>query len=64
MKSERNIRRHIKNLRRIVESEGTPDEIKCMAYESYHALRWVIENVVWNPTQNIQERIDDAKGKK
>ena len=50
MKTVKQIKRQISELKRL--SERTPDqEQKTAAYEAYHALRWVIENVDWTPAR-------------
>lgn len=55
MKSESSIRKQINRLRKVV--DRCPNgAIKHEAYEAYHALRWVIEKVDWNPAKLAENR--------
>lgn len=54
MKTKKQIEAQIKKLVKI-SSSGSIKDIKCaVAYEAYHALRWVIEDTDWSPWSNIE----------
>ena len=45
MKAKSTIRRQIGKLKAIAENDRYTERTRQMAYETYHALRWVIEDV-------------------
>lgn len=49
MKAEPTIRSQIRRLKRLSESDTTPADLIHRCYDSYHALRWVIEKTDWTP---------------
>lgn len=49
MKAESTIKKMISRLRRVSEDETRSRNERDWAYESYHALRWVVEDVHWTP---------------
>ena len=53
MKAESTIRREINRLRSMAENDQYTDASRQIAYEAYHALRWVIEEVSWTPRREI-----------
>ena len=59
MKSESSIRKQIARLKNAAQNNtGAP---ALAAYEAWHALRWVIENVDWTPVKNINGYLPDNK---
>lgn len=54
MKAKSTIQKEIRRLRQMAENQLLTDASTDLAYETYHALRWVIEDVNWTPHGNIR----------
>lgn len=61
MKNISTIRRQIARLRRLSEDESIRTDARDMAYEAYHALRWVIEDTSWTPVWLIKQMAAEAE---
>lgn len=62
MKAQATIRNEIRRLRKMSEDARLPPQTRTEAYEAYHALRWVIEDVDWRPSTIIAKAAADAEG--
>lgn len=56
MRTERRIREQIDALRKQAQDESLPQNVRDIAYESWHALVWVLEPVTWTPSDEIKKR--------
>lgn len=54
MKAISTIRKQIARLSKISKDENNHPDVKRVAYETYHALRWVIEDVSWTPATLLE----------
>ncbi|HUW44615.1 MAG TPA: hypothetical protein VMW50_02355 [Dehalococcoidia bacterium] len=64
MKAETTIRHHIVRLRRLAQNRRTPRDTANGAYEAWHALRWVIEDVSWTPASLLEDEAAEAAEEK
>ena len=60
MKAESTIRKQIVRLEKVCKKANNP-RLRGESYETYHALRWVIENTSWTPAGMFEERLMDEK---
>ena len=61
MKSERTIRKQITKLKRLSSDSRLSDQRRYEAYEAWHALRWVLEKVDWDPAGLIGRCLNDEE---
>lgn len=61
MKAKSTIRKQIRRLARLAESDTVPEPIRGEAYEAYHALRWVLEPVSWTPARLLEDAAKETK---
>ncbi len=62
MKAKSTIRKQIARLEKLVDNDTLPQYLRHEAYEAYHTLRWVIEDVDWTPATLMEKRAKATKG--